>query len=499
MAPFGPWSRARRAPSPSSSAVQERMRQCTAGPDGRDPARPGAPLAGAVLVGGAVRDVLLGRMPSDVDWLVPEPEAAARALADAWGASLVALDPDRGHWRVVVGGPGAPVDDGAGAEEAPSAGPGARTWDLAAPRAASVEDDLRHRDLTVNALAWRPSDGALLDPTGGVADLHARRVRLAGPDALHDDPLRAWRVVRVAAQLGFRVERGTRAAVVEAAAALADGTLPRPAPERVGAELDALLATPVAGRAVHALDDLGLLALDLPELTAGREVRQGPLHHLDVLDHQVEALHRLVQAFPDADLALRWATLLHDVGKPPTREPGAVGPDGLVLRDRFTGHDRVGADLAAAALERLRRPRARIARVHALIAAHMRPLPDDERGARRFVHRLRTLLPDLLQLMLADREAARGRGARAAARRGYRERVGRVLAVLDATPPAPPLLDGRDVMATLGLTPGPQVGAVLAAVAEAQALGEVGDRAAALAYARAFVQARDGSDRAAPP
>ncbi len=462
------------------------MRQCTAGPDGRDPARPGAPLDGAVLVGGAVRDVLLGRSPSDLDWLTPDPEAAARALADAWGASLVALDPERGHWRVVVGAPDASPDPDA----SPAEGSCARTWDLAAPRAASLEDDLRHRDLTVNAIAWRPRDGALLDPTGGLADLATRRVRVAGPAALRDDPLRAWRVVRFAAQLGFRVERGTRAEVAAVAADLAGGALPRPAPERVGTELEALLATPVAGRAVRALDDLGLLALDLPELTAGRGVRQGPLHHLDVLDHQVEALHRLVDAFPDADLALRWATLLHDVGKPATREPGGEGPDGLVLRDRFTGHDRVGADLAATALERLRRPRARIARVHALVGAHMRPLPADERGARRFVHRLRPLLPDLLRLMLADREAARGRGASAAARRAYRERVGRVLAVLDATPPTPPLLDGHEVMAALGLTPGPDVGAVLAAVAEAQALGEVADRAGALAYAEGIARAR---------
>ena len=479
------------------------MRQCTAGPEGRDPTRAGAPLADAVLVGGAVRDVLLGRTPSDLDWLVADPEATARALAGAWGGSLVALDPARGHWRVVVGTPdpsagedppkGASNAAPAGGEADPRAVPGARTWDFAAPRGASLEDDLRQRDLTVNALGWRPHDDALIDPTGGVADLRAGRVRLAGPEALHDDPLRAWRVVRFAARLGFRVERGTRAEVAAVAGGLARGALPRPAPERVGAELEALLTTPVAGRAVRALDDLGLLALDLPELTVGRGVRQGPLHHLDVLDHQIDALQRLVDGFPDADLALRWATLLHDVGKPPTREPGGVGPDGLVLRDRFTGHDRAGADLAATALERLRRPRARIARVHALVAAHMRPLPSDERGARRFVHRLRPLLPDLLRLMLADREAARGRGASAAARRAYRERVGRVLAVLDASPPTPALLDGRDVMGALGLAPGPEVGAVLAAVAEAQALGEVVDRAGALAYAERVARARGWS------
>ena len=125
------------------------MRQCTAGPDGRDPARAGAPLADAVLVGGAVRDVLLGRTPSDLDWLVADPEGVARAVADAWGGSLVALDPERGHWRVVVG---------------------ARTWDFAAPRAASIEDDLRRRDLTVNALAWRPRDETLIDPSTWVLD-----------------------------------------------------------------------------------------------------------------------------------------------------------------------------------------------------------------------------------------------------------------------------------------------------------------------------------------
>lgn len=422
-----------------------------------------------------MRDALLGRRPTDLDWLVADPERAARALADATGGSLVALDPERGHWRVVLGG----------AEDDPAA----RTWDLAGARAADLEGDLRARDLTVNALAWRPADGALVDPTGGRADLRARRVRATSAAALRADPLRAWRVVRFAAQLGFRVDPATHAAAAAVAADLARGALPRPAPERVGAELEALLATPAAGRAAHALDELGLLDLDLPELVAGRGVRQGPLHHLDVLAHQLDALQRLVDAFPDADLALRWATLLHDVGKPPTREPGGVGPDGLVLRDRFTGHDRVGADLAAAALERLRRPRARVARVHALVAAHMRPLPGDERGARRFVHRLRPLLPDLLRLMLADREAARGRGASAAARRAYRERVGRVLAVLDASPPAPPLLGGRDVMAALGLAPGPAVGAVLAAVAEAQALGEVRDRDEALAYARGIVAA----------
>jgi poly(A) polymerase len=265
---------------------------------------------------------------------------------------------------------------------------------------------------------------------------------------------------------------------------------PAAGPERIGAELDATLATPVAGRAFAALEEVGLLELALPELAAGRGVEQGGLHHLDVLDHQLEALQRLVDAFPDADPALRWATLLHDVGKPSTRTPGAVAADGLRLRARFHGHDRVGAEMAEAALRRLRRPRALVAaRVRELVAAHMRPLPGDERSAQRFVHRLRPLLPDLLRLMLADREAARGRAASATARRRYRERAGLVLAALEGAPPPAPLIDGRDVMAALGLSPGPRVGTILAALAEARAVGDVRDREEALAYAERLARA----------
>jgi poly(A) polymerase len=432
------------------------MRQCTAPPPGlagRDP------LAGAAVVGGAVRDAHLGVPARDVDWLVRDPAAAARALADATGGALVALDPVRGHWRVVWG---------AGDADAPGATlrPDAIAWDLAAP----------------------DPPGDPRDPAVVAADLRRGLVRAVARENLWADPLRAWRVVRFAAQLGFRVERRTRGWAQELARALdrdrpSHDAVALPAPERLGAELDDTIATPVAGRAFAVLDDLGLLAPVLPELTSGRDVAQGGLHHLDVLRHQLEALQQLVDAFPDADLALRWATLLHDVGKPPTRTPGGVTEDGLVLRDRFHGHDAVGAELAAAALRRLRRPRAVVARVHGLVAAHMRPLPDDERGARRFAHRLRPLLPDLLRLMLADREAARGRGASAAARRRYRERVGLVLAALEEPPPPVPLVDGRALMAALGLTPGPRVGELLAAIAEARALGDVDTREEALAYA----------------
>ena len=467
------------------------MRQCTTAPDGSDLAAAGGPLDDAVLVGGAVRDLLLERPLVDLDWLVREPHARAEALAAALGGSVVGLDPERGHWRVVAG---AKRWDLIAPE--PTAGGGQRDASSDAARATDpldpldpldptdptdptvLERDLLRRDLTINAMAALP-DGRLVDPSGGLRDLRARLVRLTGPTVLEADPLRAWRAVRFAAQLGFRLDEDSAASIAALAGALGRGARPLPAVERLQAEMSACLASDVAGRAMAALDDLGLLEPVLPELTAGRGVGQGGLHHLDVLQHQLEALQRLVDAFPAADAALRWATLLHDVGKPLTRELDAG------YRPRFHGHDAVGAELSARALTRLRLPNAVASRAAALVRAHMRPLPQGERAARRFVHRLRPLLPDLLRLMVADREAARGPQASEAGRRRYRLALAEVIRRLEAEPaPTAPLLDGRDLMALLGLPPGPAVGAALRALEEARAVGEVTTREEAEAYLR---------------
>lgn len=461
------WPRRRRSPLLTADEAAQRLARLLAPAFDQTPA-----LRAGFVVGGAVRDALLGRDPVDLDWLVADPEATARALADAGDAALVELDRTRRHYRVVWRG-------------------SAASWDFAPPEDAAsdprapgvLERDLRRRDLTLNAIAFDPQRGALVDPLGGVADLRRRRVRALSLHNLRADPLRTLRVVRIAAQLGFTIDAATRREVSMVAAELAAGALPLPAAERIGAELDAILSTASAGRALRALDELGLLALTLPELAEGRGVAQGSLHHLDVLDHQLEALQQLIDGFPDADLALRWATLLHDLGKPRSRTPGAVTEDGLKLRERFLGHDRIGAEMARELLARLRRPREQSERVAALVAAHMRQLPEPGRAAQRFVHRTRALLPDLLQLMLADREAARGPAASALGRRRYRERVGAVLEVLAATPAAAPLIGGGELMRALELAPGPRIGALLAEIAEAQALGDVLTREEALAYA----------------
>lgn len=402
-----------------------------------------------------MRDLLLGVTPTDFDWLVPDPEASARRQAATVGGSAFALDDERGHWRVVTRAHG----DGADATHdfVPVSG-----------GAEGVLADLRRRDLTVNALAAR-SDGTLIDPTGGLVDLAAGVVRMTSSDAMRADPIRPLRAARFAGALGFTLDPATVAVAREVAAGQRSGTLPLPAAERVGAELRAMVCSDEPAASLRSADQLGLLAVFLPELTATRGVAQGGLHHLDVFDHSLLALTGLVATFPAAGLALRLATLLHDVGKPATAAHGAG------RRVTFHGHARLGSVMARRALRRLRFPSSTVATAGELVRLHMLPLPRDEREARRFVHRYRHTLPDLLWLMLADREAARGRLASAAGRTAYREAVGRVVAVLEERPPAPPVMTGHDVMRVLGLEPGPRVGEALALVQEAVAVGDVTD------------------------
>jgi len=418
------------------------------------------PTAG-FLVGGAVRDALLGTVPRDLDWLVPDPESEARRLAAATGGSAFALDAERGHWRAVAG---------------------ATILDFT-PLASDLESDLRQRDFTVNAMA-AALDGSLIDPLKGREDVRSGRLRMTSEAALAADPVRPLRGVRFATVLALTLEPATRRAMAHAAAEQSSGARALPAWERARDELWALLSHPAAARGLALADELGLLRLVLPELTACRDIEQGGYHHLDVLHHSLEALNQLLQGFPEADLALRWATLLHDVGKAGTR---GTGEDG---RTHFYGHARLGQDLAGTALTRLREPRERIRRVAELVRYHMLPLPRDDRAARRFVHRRRVLLPDLLKLMIADREAARGPLASEANRNAYRLALSRVLAILDEPPPKAPLLDGEAVMRLLGIPPGPRVGEALALLREAEAVGDIATPEQAEALLRGYAEAQ---------
>jgi len=450
----------------------------------REAAGPGRGIA---VVGGVVRDALLGRVDADLDLALPAGAIAlAERTAARLGATAVVLDADRGAARVV--GPGIQVD-------------------LTDFRAPALEGDLAERDFTVNALAVALDSllangrAPIVDPTGGLADLRARRLQPPRPGVIADDPLRALRAVRLEATRGLRLTPSAARVVRRAAPALAGVSA-----ERVRDELVALLRLPATGRALRRTDGLGLLEVLLPEIGPMRATTQPAPHRFDVLEHSlraVEACDRVLARMPaltpfgdelarhlaeplggavDRAAVLKLAALLHDVAKPETRRLVAG-------RVRFFEHDLIGAARAREVGYRWRLPERAVAVLERLVRHHLRPMHLAQAGevtrrARyRFYRDLGADTRDLLLLALADGAAVTGASPLAVWRRAtlIRDLLGG-WSEAERVAAGPPLLRGEDVMARFDLPPGPAVGDLLARAREAQDLGLVRSREEALAY-----------------
>jgi putative nucleotidyltransferase with HDIG domain len=315
----------------------------------------------------------------------------------------------------------------------------------------TIELDLARRDFTVNAMAWgaRPGERhGLVDPYGGRSDAAAHLLRAVGDPAtrFEEDALRMIRAVRLATTLDFALEPATLAGI-EARANLV-GHL---SGERIAAELDKLLAAPAPSVGLRLMADSGLLAPVSAELAAQRGIAQNKAPGEDLWDHTL----RTVDAVPAKRPIVRLAALLHDIGKPATLADG-----------HFLGHDAVGAQLAAAFLERLNQPRAVRERVVALVRNHMfsyEPSWSDA-AVRRFIRKIAALGDGALDELLALREADNiGSGLPATAGRldELRARIATELtaeAVLDRGGLA---IDGADLMSELGLDQGPLLGRIL--------------------------------------
>ncbi len=444
----------------------------------------------AWLVGGAVRDRLLGRRAdrADLDLVVAgDVEAAARTLSRAARAAVFPLSEDFGAWRVVGRG-------------------GAWQADLAPLLGETIEQDLMLRDFTLNAIAEPLGGGEPVDPTGGLPDLDARRLRMVSPEAFTADPLRVLRLPRFACELDLRPDPAT----VAAAAAHAGG-LAQVAGERVFGELKRIVASPDPLAGIELMERVGAVDAVLPELAALSGVEQSPYHHLDVYRHTLAVLaevvaieHDPVAVFGEAHGAavavllaepladeltrgdgLRWGALFHDVAKPLTR---AVGDGGRVS---FWHHDTEGAELSRAILARLRASERLRAHVAALARHHLRlgflvrerPLP--RRVEYRYLKACQPVEVDVTLLSVADRLATRGRRSEEAIARHLqlaRELLGPALAWRAQGPPRP-LVRGDELAGALGIAPGPRLGTLLAELEEAAYAGEIATREQAIAYA----------------
>jgi poly(A) polymerase len=468
----------------------------------------------AWLVGGFVRDRLLGRITHDLDLVVPEGGIRlARAVAAAFGGASFVLDDARDVGRAIVSDPtGESLD-----------------VDVARLRVPDLLDDLALRDFTVNAIALdintAATEPALFDPFEGRADLSRRLLRAVTEGAFRDDPLRMLRGVRMVAELGFRIEDATYNLTRRDAPLIQSVS-----GERVRDELVRILVAPGAWQHLRLLAALGLLRYTLPEAAAQQGVAQSAPHYQDVFDHTRSVLAHLEGIYallwPESGYArpqpvaddptvvaaevqwvevadtlvpfaddlrahlslplasghtrrdlLLWAAMTHDWGKPAKRTENDTG------QTHFYDHDRWGALLVESRLQALKFAGDEVTYVARLTDLHMRPahlardFPPTPRAVYRYFRDAETTGPDCALLGLADQMAMQ---AQDFVPETWQRRLATTRTLFDAyfrdhprsVTPAP-LLNGRQVMAELDLKPGPRIGELLEGLREAQATGEV--------------------------
>ena len=467
------------------------------------------------LVGGAVRDLLTGRTPPDLDFAVPSNGIAlARKVADALHADFVPLDVERATGRV-----GMFQEDGS------------RIFlDFATWRGAGLRQDLLARDFTINAMAYDLQGETIIDPLEGGNDLRQKVIRACSPTSLSEDPVRILRAVRLAAAFGFKIEKNTRDLLKQAA-----NQLGRVSPERIRDELFKILKGPKPDASMRALEMLGTLQYIMPELCAMKDVEQSEPHMYDVWTHTLSVLDHLDQVISalrvgyeaektndmftglltlrlgryreqiakhfatplNLDRSLRsllfLAALYHDVSKPETKTFEESG------RIRFLGHDVKGTGVAADRARAFNMSNDEIERLQIIIRNHMRIHSFADRVVRekqtlsrkaiyRFFRDSGEGGVDLVLLGLADLRATRAHALTIELWNAYLD-VARTLLEnywerpQEAVSP-PRLLDGNELMKELKIKPGRLVGQLMESIRENQAAGNINDREGALAFAR---------------
>jgi poly(A) polymerase len=462
----------------------------------------------AYVVGGFVRDWLLGRETADIDIAVcGDALSIAQEVAEAVDGRYVLLDEANGVARVVV------MDEQM------------RSLDFSSFSEA-VQNDLARRDFTINAMAVElqgliAGSGQLIDPFFGESDLNKGLVRAVSRRVFVEDGARLLRGVRLAGELGFKIEPGTESLIRK------DCQKVKLVPgERLREELVRILALPGSAEMVRYVDDLGLLTEIIPELKEMKGVEQPKEHYWNVFDHSVETVaaaefllreslwkygkEDLLTVTPWSEeisrhfdeevssgsnrrLLLKLGALLHDIAKPATKTIDETG------RARFLGHTKQGAAIAAAILGRLRFSSREIRLVESLVYHHLRPVQmaneglPTSRAIYRYFRDTESAGIDILFLALADYLATHGPELDIEEWQQHNQLIGYIMAerlkqeaeVLPAK-----LLDGHDLMTVFGLRPGRLVGELLAEVREAQAAGELSTREEAIALVRKELEKR---------
>lgn len=425
----------------------------------------------AYYAGGSVRDLLRGQVPKDIDVATDaRPEAVQKMFSRTYAVGA--------HFGVIV-----VLENGFQFEVATFRSDdayldGRRPSEV---HFASAEEDAARRDFTVNGMFFDPEANEVIDFVGGRADLEARLIRAIGDPAQRfaEDRLRILRAVRFATVLGFEIEPSTWNAVVAHAPSINEISS-----ERIREELVRIFMSPERVRGWDLLDASGLMRAILPEVEAMKGCEQPPQFHPegDVFKHTRIMLDLLPK---EASLPLVFSVLFHDIGKPPT---SSVDENGRI---RFNGHDRIGAEMTEAVMQRLRFSRAEIDATVEAVRQHMvfKDVPN-MRVAKLKRFMARPTFADELELHRVDCESSHGMMDNYDFLRQKREEFANEPII------PPPLVRGDDLLA-LGLKPGPKIGEILEAVETRQLEGALRDREEALEWVKEFLTAdnADGSDK----
>ncbi|MEE4113942.1 MAG: HD domain-containing protein [Desulfobacteraceae bacterium] len=453
---------------------------------------------GIFLVGGIVRDLLAGHPPADIDLVVAgDIVRSAGQIAEKTGGRVIDLG-KTGFDMVRVASPEMTVD----------------ITPLDHP---SIESDLQHRDFTINAMAYDVKARRLVDCTGGRADMRQKKIRMVSPAAFENDPARLVRAYRMAAVMHYSIDDGTEASINRHRHLI--GSV---AGERIWAELVKIFGTTDASPVIMRMAASGLLTAIFPELQPAVGCTQNRHHPFDVFDHSlrvVDALEALLPEFGarfprlagtagDAQLSrhaamLKYAALLHDVGKPATRQ---VGGDGQV---RFHGHAARGAAIATAIGRRLKLSSRQRHVSDAIIRHHIRPLflyLASEKGSLgrtgtvRFFNRCGDLALPIIVHTMAD-IMAKG-GAMQDRDSGFINFCHRLLDDYidynNRQAVVPPLISGNDLISVFGLSPSPRFKHILKRLDEGRLSGEMDTRDQALRWVGAYLSSESGGQRSEP-
>lgn len=473
----------------------------------------------AYIVGGFLRDRLLGRETADIDIaMAGDALKIAPALAIALGGNYVPLNKENRIARVIL------------------ASQTSGQWHIdISSFSGSIEHDLKRRDFTINALAVdlsrlyhpqqnSPAEVQVIDPFNGLSDLERGVVRATTDSVFQSDPLRLLRAVRLASELGFTIDGETEGLIKSHCHLIA-----HVAAERSREELVRLLKITDSEQLWPYLDELGLITALIPELAEAKGVEQPREHTWNVFDHSIKtiaavdfilrqggwqyAAEEVLTLTPWSKERGRYfeqpvgastrrvltklAALLHDIAKPQTK---GIADNG---RTRFLGHASEGAEVAAGVLERLRFSNAEIKLVATIVRHHLRPVQMSNPGelpSQRAIYRYFRDLGDggiaTLFFSLADHLATRGPNLDPANWNGHCRLVDYVISQHlkqeELTTPAR-LVTGHDLIKTFNLRPGPKIGEVLEAIGEAQASAEIATKEEALALAASILKSSPDS------